>query len=312
MRQTLSVAICVIVSLVLMAIGTRYIHPHWILGTLYSLQLHAASACVVAMIVALLVKRHYVVWLLFAVSVLFAGHAVLMGRDFAAPLTAAEAAAPTFKLLSFNILNDNFTNAEDIVRTIQTSGADLVNIMEAAPLRIYMDELAKTYPYRVGCGLLIEDCDQLMLSKVPIEAPVVQSLSDIFPDRFILAKVTVAGRPINFVGMHTTKPYFDNFHSMELNRAALAIGETTGPLLLSGDFNASSLAPNMRRFLSNTDLATAGFEPATWPIRAGVFGLPIDHVYARAPLKIKSLTRIADALGSNHYGLIAEIAITGP
>jgi endonuclease/exonuclease/phosphatase (EEP) superfamily protein YafD len=67
----------------------------------------------------------------------------------------------------------------------------------------------------------------------------------------------------------------------------------------------------MRRFLSNTDLASAGFEPATWPIRAGVFGLPIDHVYARAPLKIKSLTRIADALGSNHYGLIAEIAITG-
>lgn len=311
MRQTLSVAICVIVSLVLMAIGTRYVHPHWILGTLYSLQLHAAAVCVAAVAVALLIKRHFVVWLLFAVSLLFAGHAVLMSRGFAAPMTSADANAPTFKLMSFNILNDNFDQAEDIVETIRSSGADLVNIMEAAPLRVYMNELAKTYPYRVGCGALIEDCDQLMLSKVPIEAPMVQSLSDIFPDRFILAKVTVAGRPINFVGMHTTKPYFDNFHSLELDRAALAISETSGPLLLSGDFNASSLAPNMRRFLNNTDLATAPFEPATWPIRAGVFGLPIDHVYARAPLKIKSLTRIADAHGSNHYGLIAEIAITG-
>lgn len=311
MRQTLSVAICVIVSLVLMAIGTRYIHPHWILGTLYSLQMHAAVACVLAMIVALLVKRHFAVWLLFAASLLFAGHAVLMGREFAAPMTAADAGAPTIRLMSFNILNDNFANAEDIVRTIQSSGADLVNIMEAAPLRVYMDELAKTYPYRVGCGVLIEDCDQLMLSKVPIEAPIVQSLSEIFPDRFILAKVTVAGRPIHFVGMHTTKPYFDNFHSLELNRAALAISETTGPLLLSGDFNASSIAPNMRRFLNNTDLATAQFEPATWPIRAGVFGLPIDHVYARAPLKIKSLSRLPTAHGSNHYGLIAEIAVTG-
>ncbi|CAN7409561.1 endonuclease/exonuclease/phosphatase family protein [Neorhizobium tomejilense] len=311
MRQTLSVAICVIVSLVLMAIGTRYIHPHWLLGTLYSLQLHAALGCVAAMVVALLVKRHFLVWLLFAATLLFVGHAVLMSRDFAAPMTPAEGNAPTIKLMSFNILNDNFANAEDIVETIRSSGADLVNIMEAAPLRVYMGELAKTYPYRVGCGLLIEDCDQLMLSKVPIEAPTVQSLSEIFPDRFILAKVTVRGQTIHFVGMHTTKPYFDNFHSVELTRAALAISETSGPLLLSGDFNASSLAPNMRRFLRNADLATAGFEPATWPIRAGAFGVPIDHVYARAPLKIKSLTRIPQPHGSNHFGLIAEIAVTG-
>jgi endonuclease/exonuclease/phosphatase (EEP) superfamily protein YafD len=311
MRQALSVAICVIVSLVLAAIGTRYVHPHWILATLYSLQLHAAALCVLAMILALAVKRHLFVWLLFAASLLFTGHAVLMGTEFAATATAEEARAPTFRLLSFNILNDNYENAGDIVRAVSGSGADLVNIMEAAPLRVHLDELAKTYPYRVGCGVIIPLCDQLMLSKTPIETPIVRSLSDIFPSRFILAKVTVAGRTINLVGIHTTKPYFDNFHSQELIRAALAISEAEGPLLLSGDFNASSLAPNMRRFLRLTGLKTVEWEPATWPIRAGVFGVPIDHVYARPPLKIKSLTRLADAHGSNHYGLMAEIAITG-
>ncbi|MGK6312444.1 endonuclease/exonuclease/phosphatase family protein [Neorhizobium sp. DT-125] len=312
MRQTLSVAICVIVSLVLLAIGTRYIHPHWILATLYSLQLHAAAACVVAMAVALVVKRHFVTWLLFAAALLFTCHAVLMGRDFAEPATGADASAPTFRLLSFNILNSNYANAEDLTRTILSSGADLVNIMEAAPLRVHMEELAKTYPYRVGCGIVTRDCDQLMLSKVPIDAPMIRTLSEIFPERFILARVTIAGTTINFAGIHTTKPYFDNFHSLELTRAALAITETTGPLLLSGDFNASSLAPNMRRFLRVTQLKTGAWEPATWPIRAGAFGVPIDHVYARAPLKIKSVTRLPDAHGSNHYGLIAEIAITGP
>lgn len=311
MRQAISVAICVIVSLVLAAIGTRYIHPHWILATLYSLQLHAAAMCVVAMLIALVVKRHFLVWLLFAAALLFTGHAVLISREFAEPMTASDAAAPTFRLMSFNILNDNYENAENITRTILSSGADLVNIMEAAPLRVHMNELAQTYPYRIGCGILIQDCDQLMLSKVPIESPEVRTLSDIFPERFILAKVTVAGRTINFVGIHTTKPYFDNFHSLELNRAALAIAETTGPLLLSGDFNASSLAPNMRRFLRITKLRTGGWEPPTWPIRAGRLGVPIDHVYVRAPLKIKSVTQIPDAHGSNHYGLIAEIAITG-
>jgi len=312
MRYTLSVAICVIVSLVLLAIGTRYVHPHWTLATIYSLQLHAAAACVVAMLAALVLKRHFFfAWLLLAVALLFTGHAVLMGREFAEPMTVSDAGAPTFRLLSFNILSTNYAKGEDITRTILSSGADLVNVMEAQPLRVYMDELSKTYPYRVGCGVMIRDCDQLMLSKVPIETPVVRTLSDIFPDRFILAKVTIAGRTINFAGIHTTKPYFDNFHSLELNRAALALTETNGPLLLSGDFNASSLAPNMRRFLRVTQLKTGAWEPATWPTRARGLGVPIDHVFARAPLKIKSVTRLPDAQGSNHYGLIAEIAVTG-
>jgi len=312
MRQTLSVAICVIVSLVLGFIGTRYVHPHWFFATLHSLQLHATVACVVAMLFALALKRHFLVWLLFVASLLFAGHSVLMGFQFSNRPAAAEADAPTFKLLSFNILSDNFENSDAITQTILSSGADLVNIMEAAPVRAHLDDLARVYPYRVGCGVIIRFCDQLMLSKTPIETPIVRNLSEIFPSRFILAKVTVAGRQINFAGIHTTKPYFDNFHSVELGQAALAISDTTGPLLLSGDFNASSLAPNMRRFLTLTQLRTGGWEPATWPIRAGLFGVPIDHVYARAPLKIKSIKQLPDAHGSNHYGLIAEIAITGP
>ncbi|MFB9952260.1 endonuclease/exonuclease/phosphatase family protein [Rhizobium puerariae] len=311
MRQTLSVAICVIVSLALAALGTRYVHPHWLLATLYSLQLHVAAGCVVAMLAALAIKRHFLIWLLFSATLLFAGHAILMNREFAAPATAADASSPTFRLLSFNILSDNYENGEDIARAILSTDADLVNIMEAAPLRVHLDELARVYPYRIGCGILIQICDQMMLSKVPIETPTVRTLSDIFPDRFILAKVTLAGRTVNFAGIHTTKPYFDSFHSLELTRAALAIAETTGPLLLSGDFNASSLAPNMRRFLRVTELRTGEWEPATWPIKAGRFGVPIDHIYVRAPLKIKSLKRLADAHGSNHYGLVAEIAITG-
>ncbi len=307
MRQAVTVAICVIVSLVLAAIGTRYLHPHWSLAILYSLQLHAAIACMFAMLVALCLRRHLGVCFLVAASLLFGGHAVLMNRDFIAPETDIE--RPTFRLLSFNVLNDNFENAEAIVREIASSGADLVNIMEAPPLRVHMDEIASTYPYRIGCGVIIQDCDQLMLSKTPLEDPVVASLSDIFPDRFILAKVKVAGQVISFAGIHTTKPYFDNFQSLELNNAALLLSEAEGPLLVSGDFNASSLAPNMRRFLKLTGLRTYSWEPATWPIRAGPFGLAIDHVYVRSPLEIRSLRTLPQAHGSNHAGLLAEIAL---
>lgn len=151
----------------------------------------------------------------------------------------------------------------------------------------------------------------MMLSKTPLQDGAVRSLSDIFGDRFILARTQIRDRMINLGAIHTTKPYFDDFHSMELVRAALAITDTEGPFLLSGDFNASSIAPDMRMFMRWTDLRHGADEPATWPVQAGSLGLPIDHIYVREPLKIRTLKRLPDPLGSNHYGLIAEIAITG-
>jgi endonuclease/exonuclease/phosphatase (EEP) superfamily protein YafD len=312
MRKTLSVAICVIVSLVLAALATRYVHPHWILATLHSLQLHLAVGCIAAMLVALVLHRDLLVYAVLMASLLIAGHTVYMSRDFAVTMTQADAGAPSFRLLSFNILSNNFDNRDAITKAILGSGADVVTIMEALPLLDRLTELSSIYPYRIGCGIMIDDCDQLMLSKVPLENPVVRTLSDIFDNRFILAEVRLAGQTINVGGIHTTKPYFDSFHTMELMRAALALNDRQGPLMLSGDFNASSLAPNMRSFLNWTDLRTAGYEPATWPIRAGMFGVAIDHVYVRAPLKIKSLTQLPEPLGSNHYGLLAEISITAP
>lgn len=313
MRQTLSVAICVIVSLVMGAIATRYVHPHWILATLHSLQLHAALACLAAMLLAVALYRHPLVYGLFACAVILTAHTVYMAQDLGVAVAEADAGAPTFRLMSFNILSDNYENGEAIASAIIASGADVVNVMEAAPLYNQLQRLTETYPYRLGCGVIVvDDCDQLMLSKVPLQNGSVRTLSDIFENRFILAQVTLAGRTINIGGIHTTKPYFDNFHTMELIRAALAITDTDGPLILSGDFNASSLAPNMRAFLTWTGLHPAAWEPATWPIRAGAFGVPIDHIFVRAPLKIKSIERLPDAIGSNHFGLMAEIAITAP
>jgi endonuclease/exonuclease/phosphatase (EEP) superfamily protein YafD len=36
-------------------------------------------------------------------------------------------------------------------------------------------------------------------------------------------------------------------------------------------------------------------------------GVAIDHVFVRDPLRIRTLERAPDALGSNHFGLIADV-----
>lgn len=312
MRQTLSVAIGVIVALVLLAVATRYVHPHWMLATLHSLQLHAVLGCVAASIVSLLIKRHWASWLLLAAGLVLTAHTVwLMGEMSAAP-TEQEAQRPGFRLMSFNILSDNYENGEAISQAILKSGADVVTVMEAEPILPYIGDLSTVYPYRIGCGVMIDFCDQLLLSKTPLVNGNVRSLSGIFANRFVMAETVIRGRKVGLGGIHTTKPYFDEFHMFELLRASLAITDTAGPFVLSGDFNASTLEPDMRDFLKRTDLRTAAYEPPTWPVALGPFGMPIDHIYVRAPLKISTIVSLPDALGSNHNGLIADIVFTGP
>jgi endonuclease/exonuclease/phosphatase (EEP) superfamily protein YafD len=280
------------------------------LAVLHSLQLHAALACAAAMLVALSLHRSIVAVLLLAVSLAFAGHAVVMSRQLTAMASDSDANAPGFRLLSFNILSVNYPHGEEIARMIAASGADVVNVMEAEPLQAHLSELGRTYPYRIGCGVQVIDCDQLMLSKTPLVGTV-RTLGPIFDNRFILAETEIRGHKVNVAGIHTTKPYFDLFQTAELVRATLAITDTKGPLVLSGDFNASSLQPNIHAFLQWAGLRKASWEPPTWPVGLGIFGLPIDHVYVREPLKIRSIASLSNAYGSNHAGLIADLAITG-
>jgi len=310
MRQRLACAVGVLVLLTLAALSTRYVHPHWAFSVLYTMQLHVAVGCVAASILGLWARRDALLWGLLVVSLGLTTDAALMTTRYSLTADEADLGKPSFRLLSINALNSNVKSGETITRMIVASGADVVNVMEAPPLLDHMDKLARVYPYRVGCGIVTKTCDQLMLSKFPIETPHVMSLSTIFNERFIVAKIKIAGRTIDFAGIHTTKPYFDDFQSLELHNAAGVVRtQMTGPLVLSGDFNASSIAPNMQDFLKTTGLRTAVWEPATWPIAAGIFGLPVDHIYARPPLKIISFKRLPDAYGSNHYGLTADIAI---
>lgn len=312
MRHFLSVAICVIVSLALLALSVRYVSGFWFFSTAHSLQLHLSAACILALLFALFLRRHILPLGLLFISVLFLAHGLWMTRELVQVGPSPAPDAPVFRLMSINILMNNFENAQAIRDAILQSGADVVNVMEAAPLRPELAALSEVYPYRIGCGEMTRECDLMVLSRTPLSSSTIVTLSNVFEERMMLAQVSFQGQPIHVAAIHTTKPYFDNFQTTELTNAARVLGRVKGPLLLSGDFNASSLAPNVRQFLRWTALRTAPWEPATWPDWAGWFGVPIDHVYVRPPVRIKSLQRLPDTLGSNHYGLIADVTVDLP
>lgn len=299
-----------LISFGLLVVSLRYVTDFWLLAFFFSLQPQLGVVAALGALACLALHRSAFGYALLVVSLLLCGHAFWMQREFLPPSDVeAPADATRFRLLSFNILGNNFANVGRIIDMVNASGADVAYLFESGPLLHHLSDLEEVYPYRIGCGVEIETCDLMILSKYPIEAPRVVSLSDIRANRFAVATIRIAGRPIEFAAIHLTKPYFDDYHTTELRRAGAILRKRGGTLIIGGDFNSDTIAPDMQRFLRRSDLQTAGAEPATWPVEAGIFGIPIDHIYTSKAIIPLSLTRLEDDYGSNHYGLVADLTI---
>jgi endonuclease/exonuclease/phosphatase (EEP) superfamily protein YafD len=310
MRHTLFCVGSVLVSLLLAAISLRYVTNTWLLALIYSFQVHFALAALAASLILLLVKRHWYAYMLVTVAVVLLGHGILMLKAFeAAPAAAAATSRPILRLMSFNIENDNFENGARIADAMLASGADVINILEAAPLKPEIPRLSKTYPYHIGCGVGTDGCDTLIFAKQPFLDQSVRSIGDLWPNRLVQVAIDFAGTRVNFVSVHLAKPYFDDFQVDELGDLKDIVAAIDGPLLLAGDFNSAIIDPHIQDFVRTSGLNTIFPEPSTWPIKAGKIGIAIDHVLARPPLRLTAVTQIEDNDGSNHFGLMAEIAI---
>jgi endonuclease/exonuclease/phosphatase (EEP) superfamily protein YafD len=301
-----------LLCLALAVFALRYATNFWGAGVVFSLQLHAGIAMLLVALLCLLLRPGIVTGAMLLATVFILGHGVVMAWN-SLPLALPDdgAALQKLRVLSFNVLGENLENGAAIADYIAQSGADVAYVMEAAPVGLHLDRLSKTYPYRIGCGEHTSTCDLMLLSKYPLDMIYVGNLSDLRKDRFATARIHVGGTILHLAAAHLSKPYFDNYHSDELAELGDVLSDIDGPLLLAGDFNASTIAPDMQALLKHTGLTTAGWEPATWPIIAGPLGVPIDHIFIRAPLMAQNLSRIPSNFGSNHYGLIADFALPG-
>lgn len=310
--KTVSVILATLGTLLLAATGARYVTGHWLFATFASLQIHCAVLAFVLLLASFALRRHWLNFILMLAAAGLAAHGYAMLSDFSQSALDDYGDTPTFRLLSINIEGDNDANGKRIADYIIGSGADVVFIQESAPIGPEIPRIKAVYPYRLGCGAQTITCDSSLWSKKPFVSSEVRTASPIYRDRLMLAAIELNGTVVNFANVHLTKPYFDNFHEIELGKIAQAIDDVKGPLVLAGDFNSSILTRDVRRFLAATKLMTYFQEPNTIPVAVPAIGLAIDHVFVRGSLKIVSLRREPDPLGSNHFGLIADILSYDP
>ena len=213
----------------------------------------------------------------------------------------------SLKVLSFNVLSGNL-RARDAVDFIIAQQPDIAVIMEAPGVRPYLADLARTLPYRLGCDAE-DSCDIAVFSRTPLLQPQMLRMPPYFRERLAVARTMIAGQSITVAGIHLSKPYFDEAAAAELYTARRVLQKIEGPLFVSGDFNAAAWSDAVARFSQRLQLVPPPYYPATWPVKAGDLGVPIDNMFTRGGLLIDSIAAPADSYGSNHRALLAQVGL---
>ena len=280
---------------------------------LQSLRFHLAAALIGLALLQRLSGAWWRAIFFVAIAVVSAGQGGLLiyKQQQARSVVTEVPGKPLFRMLSFNVLQTNTGSGRELVQFIKASGADLVLLMEAGPVEPFFNELRQTYPYITQCTQR-GDCDMYLLSRTPLIEPLVTSMSPVWSNRLIVAATIIDGQAIHVVGAHMTKPYFDDVAEGEAYQMGGVIRRSDGPLVLAGDFNSAAWSRNIDRLARANKLIPPPYYPATWPVRLGPLGVPIDNMWTRGPLFIKSIQALPDSMGSNHRGIMAELSLAEP
>lgn len=216
----------------------------------------------------------------------------------------------TINVLNFNVLSGNMTPraAADF---IMNEAPDIAIIMEAPGIEPFLSDIATVLPYRLGCDDPI-NCDLAMFSQTPLVNPRMLHMWPFLRERLAIARTTIDGVPITVIGTHLSKPYFDELAWVEMERVRDLLQSVEGPLVISGDFNAAAWSDAVAQLSREGDLVPPPWYPATWPVRLGPLGVPIDNMFTRGGALIETIEAPADSHGSNHLALRAQISLRAP
>ena len=275
---------------------------------LQSIRFHLAALAVPLAIVLLATGGRWRALLIVVIAVASVAQGVMpIAAGYQRRVAVDGATLATIRVLSFNVLTGNMT-ARAAADFIIAEAPDIAVIMEAPGIEPYLADIATVLPYRFGCDNTLT-CDLAIFSRTPLVGPTMRPMQPFRHERLAFAQTTIDGVPLTVVGVHLSKPYFDEAAWVELRQVRTLLQDLSGRLVISGDFNAAAWSDSVAQLADDTDLVPPPFYPATWPVIAGPLGVPIDNMFTRDGALIESIEAPADAYGSNHRALRAVISL---
>ncbi len=254
------------------------------------------------------------VWRRRALPVLLAGIAATLALHAGlAWIGTSETSAPRapgeIKLLSFNTWHSH-ADLDRLQAYIEREDADIVLVYEFGPSKLALIErLARIYPYAGGCAETWH-CAVEIFSKRPLATVETGRREDFDGPPRVVATYGQGATQLTIVGAHVMRPIDGpNGHLKEMRRVAGIARTAMGPVIVAGDFNATSWSHSFEVFREESGLTHMGRFLPSWP--AEVKGLPqltIDHLWVSEGPDDRDV-HLGPNAGSDHRPLVATIRL---
>ncbi|MDQ6797695.1 MAG: endonuclease/exonuclease/phosphatase family protein [Actinomycetota bacterium] len=221
------------------------------------------------------------------------------------------------RLFSANVLFTN-TDLDGIAAEIREADADVVILQEVSPPTLAGLERAgilARYPFRslnarpdpLGTALLsrfaLDEVESCVIPAMPMAR----------------ATILAGGHRLRLYNVHTRAPFGPGGLALweaQLKGLAHVVGNEPGPLIMAGDFNASSGHRPFRAVLAagvrDAHMVRRRWWATTWPsdLRVSPPFARIDHVLVSPHLEVLGVSE-GVGRGSDHHPVIADLAVKG-
>lgn len=274
----------------------------------YWLLAHAAT-----LLLLLLVRRHLnqrlaclsiVSLVLFSLTYLFQLRTFL----FYGPPLSAQSGDHRLKVLLVSVQKGR---GGEVSRLLDATSPDVLGLLGVDSAAAAELRLAERFPYSKselrGDGFGIG-----LYSRYPVSADTRTSVGELLPPIVSTTLSLDDTRTIQILLLHAPSPFaYASYHDNKLlvRRTSTPLRQSSGPLLVFGNFNATEFSGSYKRFRSAGELlnAKAGYGYLrTWDAGSDFLRLSLDHILYR-DIEVAGFQRFPNA-GSDHYPILAEFA----
>ncbi|RWQ43521.1 MAG: AP endonuclease, partial [Mesorhizobium sp.] len=215
-----------------------------------------------------------------------------------------------YRLLQMNLRFSNPT-PEKVLSLIGRTQPDVITLDEVSDMwKAKLGLLASAYPYRILCPYPNGVFGVALLSRRPFAAGTQPRCDG--RGAMAIATVDFGGTDVDVAAMHLIWPWPRNQSQQigGLSGEFALLGETS---IMACDCNAVPWSAAVRRVAGIGKLTVAPSPGPTWlPIKLPEFlrfaGLPIDLVFSKGAVLIKSVSRLENT-GSDHLPLMVEFSL---